>query len=275
MELKEIALDQIDHPQVEHRSTVDQEYLESLAQSIKEIGLQNPIRVKEDNGRYVIISGNCRYIAHKMLGIETIPCIVGAVQVSLIPAMTLHENLIREDVSHMDTALYLAWYRDEKKLSVESLAKTFRHSSTWIYQHLKLLECPEDFRNAIDAGMLNYQSALELMKLPDEVRRRSLFDAATRSGATFNVVKGWVLSELAALGLRPAALPVSMGNAMNIPPELTFICACCTNIQTTEKMIMIRVCPECYSIVMQAIKIMRDQIPLTVNRKETENAGAA
>ena len=275
MEIKEIALDQIDHPQVEHRTTVDQEYLESLAQSIKEVGLQNPIRVRERNGRYEIISGNCRYIAHKMLGIETIPCIVGADRESNIPAMTLHENLIREDVSHLDTALYLAWYRDEKKLSVENLAKTFRHSSTWIYQHLKLLECPEDFRNAIDAGLLNYQSALELMKMPDEARRQSLFDSAVRSGATFNVIKGWVMSELASMGLRPAVLPISMGNAMNMSPELTFICACCTAINSTEKMILIRVCPECYNIVMQAIKIMRDRIPLTIKPKETENARAA
>lgn len=274
MELKEIPLDQIDHPQVEHRTTIDQEYLESLAQSIKEIGLQNPIRVKEDNGRYVIISGNCRYIAHRMLGIETIPCIVGAAQESNIPAMTLHENLIREDVSHLDTALYLAWYRDEKKLSVEALAKTFRHSSTWVYQHLKLLECPEDFRNAIDAGSLNYQSALELLKLPDEARRRSLFDAAVRSGATFNVVRGWVASELAALGLRPTAPTVSLGGAMEHPPELTFICACCTGINSTEKMILIRVCPECYNIVMQAIKIMRDKLPFEVKKEEAKSGPA-
>lgn len=267
MELKEIALDQIDHPRVEHRSTVDQEYLESLAQSIKEIGLQNPIRVKEKDGRYEIISGNCRYIAHRMLGIETIPCIVGATQESNIPAMTLHENLIREDVSHLDTALYLAWYRDEKKLSVEALAKTFRHSSTWIYQHLKLLECPEEFRNAIDAGLLNYQAGLELMKVPDEVRRRSLFDSAVRSGATFNVIKGWVASELVSAGLRPAVPQVSLGNAMNLPPELSFVCACCTGVNSTEKMILIRVCPECYNYVMQAIRILRDQVP-----KKTEAA---
>lgn len=268
MEIKEIALDQISSPKVELRSTVDQEYLEALAKSIKEVGLLHPIHVKEDNGRYEIISGNCRYLACKIAGLEIVPCIIDKTHPSNLPAMTLHENLIRADVSHMDIARYLAYLRDEKKTSVDELAKTFRYSTTWVYQHLKLLEADQDMRDAVDADLLNYQSALELMRLPDETRRRSLFDSAVRSGATFGVVRGWVASELAALGLRPTAPTVSLGAAISSPPELTFICACCTSVQSTEKMIMIRVCPECYNIVMQAIKIMRDQIPLTIAKEE-------
>jgi len=271
MEIKEIALDQISSPDVELRSTVDQEYLEALAKSIKEVGLLHPIHVVEDNGRYQIISGNCRYLACKIAQFEIIPCIVDKTHPLNLPAITLHENLIRADVSHMDIAKYLAWLRDEKKQSVDELAKTFRYSTTWVYQHLKILEADQEIRDAIDANLLNYQAGLELMRIPDEVRRRSLTDSAVRAGASYNVIKGWVGSELASMGLRPTAPTVSLGNAQNLPPELTFICACCTLVQTTEKMIMIRVCPECYNIVMQAIKIMRDQIPLQLQKEEAKS----
>jgi ParB family chromosome partitioning protein len=266
VEIKELSLDLINSPAVELRTTVDQEYLEALAHSIRELGLLHPIRVREIDGRYEIVSGNCRYLAAKIAGWTAIPCIVTVTAESNLPAITLHENLIRQDVSHMDTARYLAWLKDTKALSVDELAKTFRYSTTWVYQHLKLLECDPEIRDAVDADRLNYQAGLELMRVPKTERRRSLLDSAVRAGASLGVIKGWVASELVEAGLRPASPPVSLGAAMDIIPELSFTCACCTKVQSTERMILIRSCPECYTVIMQALKVLRDQL-----RKEKLN----
>jgi len=259
MEIKEISLDQIDHPAMELRSSVDQEYLESLAKSIKEVGLLHPLRVKENNGRYEIISGNCRLLSCKIAGMATVPCIIVTTADTNIPAMTLHENLIRQEVNHMDIARYLAWLRDEKKQSVEHLANTFRYSTTWVYQHLKILEADESIRSAIDAGVINYQIGLELMKIPDETRRFSLLDSAVRAGANLGIVRSWVATELCQLGLRASAPPITPPPNGVLPPELTFTCALCLKQTSNEKMIIIRVCADDYRTAMQALKILRDQ----------------
>lgn len=258
-QIQEISIDLIDHPQVEMRTWVDQEYIESLAQSIKEVGLQSPIKVKEKDGRFKIVFGNCRYEAYKLLGIATIPCIVTTISDDNIPAITLHENLIREDVNHMDTARYLVWLRDAKNKSIDDLARTFRYSNTWIYQHLKLTEADECIRNAVEAGHLNYQAGLELMRIPDENRRYVLLDSAVKAGANLTVVKSWVASELCQLGLRPMSPPITINPNTELPPPITFTCALCLKQTPSEKQIIIRVCADDYRTVMDALKILREQ----------------
>jgi ParB/RepB/Spo0J family partition protein len=274
MEITEISLDLIDHPDVELRTTVDQEYIESLAKSIKEVGLLHPLRVKSVDGRYTIISGNCRYLACKLAGMAQIPCIVTVTADSNIPAMTLHENLIRQEVNHMDISRYLVYLRDNKKMSVDILASTFRYSTTWVYQHLKILEADEYIRNAIDNGALTYQAGLELMKIPDETRRYSLFDSAVRAGANLGIVKSWVAQELCQLGIRPSAPPITPPPGGTMAPELSFTCALCLKTTPNERMIMIRVCADDYRVIMDAIKILRDQERAAQPEGAKENAGA-
>ena len=258
-QIQEISIDLIDHPPVELRSTVDQEYIETLAKSIKEVGLVHPVRVKALNGRYEIISGNCRFLACKLAGLAKLDCIVTVTAESNIPAMTLHENLIREDINHMDIARYLKYLRDEKKQSIDELAKTFRYSSTWVYQHLKLIEADECIRNAVDSELINYQAALELMRIPDENRRYVLLDSAVKAGANLTVVKSWVASELCQLGLRPMSPPVTVSPGVELPPPITFTCALCLKQTPSEKQIIIRVCADDYRTVMDALKILREQ----------------
>ena len=257
MEVKDVPLDLIDHPAVEMRDTVSQEYLESLANSIKEVGLLHPLRVRQLNGRYELVSGNCRFLALKLLGYALAPVIVTTTAEGNLAAMTLHENLIRQDVSPLETAKYLNHLRTASGKTVEELAKQFRYSTTWVYQHLKLLETNVEIQIAVDAEKISLQAGLELMRIPNESRRLSLLDSAVRTGATTLLIRSWVNQELADLGMRAPSPPVSPGAAMSDIPQITFVCALCLHTHHSDKQIIVRVDPDCYAVTQQAFRAMR------------------
>jgi ParB family chromosome partitioning protein len=273
MEIKDLSLDQIVPPPLELRTVVDQEYLESLARSIREVGLLHPLHVRAAGEQYEIISGNCRYLACKIAGLASIPCIIDVTHESNIPAITLHENLVRQDVSHMDIARYLYALKETRNLSVDELAKMFRYSPTWVYQHLKIMEADEPIRLAIDNEQINYQAGLELMKIPKPERRLSLLDSAVRAGANLTIIRSWVAQELYEEGLRAAPPPPVSPAISSASPDLLFLCACCLEKHTQDKQIMLRLCPECYSTVTEAMKILRKQPEPAAQTQEVNNGG--
>ena len=97
----ELALDQIDPNPDQPRKRFDQEKLEELASSIKEVGLVQPITVSKNKDRYLLVAGERRYRAHEILGRETIAAIVTAGEPDLV---ALIENVQREALDPLEEA---------------------------------------------------------------------------------------------------------------------------------------------------------------------------
>lgn len=136
----EIALNKINPNQEQPRTIFDEESIEELAQSIKRLGVIQPITVREiEDGRYQIISGERRYRASKKAGLSKIPAYVRKVNDSDLLEMALVENIQREELGALEIAFTLKRLVEELGLTQENLSQSIGKRRSTVANYLRLL----------------------------------------------------------------------------------------------------------------------------------------
>lgn len=154
------------------RKNFSQKSLEELAESIKEVGLIQPITVRRAgvNG-YELVAGERRLRASKMAGLKTIPAIIITSSEKDSAVMAMIENLQREDLHYLEEAKgYLALIRDYG-LTQEELAKRIGKSQSTIANKIRLLRLSDEIKNALIKNNLTERHARCLLRLPEEELR--------------------------------------------------------------------------------------------------------
>lgn len=184
IDLRSIPLWQITPNPNNPRSSIDEEKLLELAASIRERGLQIPIRVRRnpaDESRFMIVSGHRRYAAHQRNGAREILAIVSEDRYGNDDAEidAIIENLFREDVSAVDYGTTYRRLIEHWKISQAELARRLSVSTTYVSRMIAVSELPEELRSKVAAGDLNYLDALRerdrraaAADKPPAVRRR-------------------------------------------------------------------------------------------------------
>jgi len=164
-----LAIDQIDHNPHQTRKDFDQEALEELTDSIQVQGVLQPIVVRPGSeGRFILILGERRLRASQMAGNTTIPVIVKRVSEQQAAAMTLVENLQREDLNCMEQAAAFARMSRNFKMTQEEIGKRVGVSREQVSNYMRLLQLPYDVYEALEKGQLTYSHARLLLSLEDE-----------------------------------------------------------------------------------------------------------
>lgn len=188
MDITSIKLSLIDEDKDQPRYQFNQEALEELANSIKEIGLLSPIKVRDTgDGRYKIIYGNRRYKASQMIGLESIPCIVSnATDEMDIYFEQIAENLTREDFSPIEEAeaFHKLMNDDRFRSSVKLLSSKLGKPENYIKNKLELLKFGNAVKKLIVGGTqirkdcLTEDQLMPLKDLPMEYRDTLALTAA-------------------------------------------------------------------------------------------------
>ncbi len=119
----EISINEVEANPFQPREEFDEEALAELSSSIKEIGIVQPITVRQINNRkYQIIAGERRFRASKLAGLETIPAFVRKADDQAMLEMALVENIQREDLNSIEIALSYQRLIDECQLTQENLS---------------------------------------------------------------------------------------------------------------------------------------------------------
>lgn len=167
-------------------SAEDQEDLEGLARNIAAIGIHNPIHVRPDaEGGYVIISGERRWRAAGIAGLEVVPCLVaaeGELDTGRNTLTQLSENLQRSNLKLLDVANALRRCLDETGLSQAELAKELGKSKSWVSKYLALLKAEGPFRAALDEGLLGNPETARMFGRLDDRQQEKLLRRARREG---------------------------------------------------------------------------------------------
>ncbi|MCF6775100.1 ParB/RepB/Spo0J family partition protein [Thiotrichales bacterium 19X7-9] len=144
--------------------------IESLAASIKEKGVLQPIIVRRnDNGDYTLIAGERRYRAAKMAQLVTIPAIVRQEKDSDVLIIQLLENDQREKVSPFEEADAIYELIKHKKMKKSQIAKSLGRELSWVSMRLKLNEGSTLIRRLSDDGIIDdVRTLYELKKFEDE-----------------------------------------------------------------------------------------------------------
>jgi len=165
----EIPLDSLDANPYQTRTSLDEKSLDELASSIAAIGLLEPIVVRPNGGgRYQVIAGERRVKACYMAHLYKIPAVVRQVTDHQAAAMTVIENLLREDVSPMDQARAFRRLADEFGLTPDEIALRTGMSRSAVANFLRLLQLPPRVQNMVGSGKLSAGHAKVLLALHEQ-----------------------------------------------------------------------------------------------------------
>jgi ParB/RepB/Spo0J family partition protein len=250
----QISLELIDGPETALRERIDGDKVRELAESIRSVGLQNPIIVAPRGERFEIVSGHRRFLAHKLLNAATIDCVVRELDGKGLLLARAVENLQREDLSPLETARVYDTLRREFDYTMEQIAESMGKNKMTVWKYLQLLELPVDFQQAVDKGILAMQTAAELVKIDDPDFRRFYLQSAVDNGITFAVAQMWVMDYEKSKAAKfyeqgGPSLPAELGPPM--PPSYG-ACAACHGAVDLRDMRHLAVCPSCCKAIMSA-----------------------
>lgn len=176
-----LPIHSIDPNRDQPRRTFDEEALKELAQSIKAVGVLQPIIVAQEGDRYTIIAGERRYRASRLAELEEIPAIVREWDEQTRLEAALIENLQRDDLNPIEEAMGVRRLMDESGLTQEKVAERIGKSRPAVANLLRLLTLPDMVRQLLIEGKLSAGHARALVTV-DRKRQIQLANLAVQQG---------------------------------------------------------------------------------------------
>lgn len=166
--IKEIEISLIETNPFQPRSHFDQEALEELAASIRQLGIIQPITVRKlDETRYQLIAGERRLKASVIAGLTRIPAYVRTADDLSMLELALVENIQREDLDPIEVAISYQRLIDECKLTQESMSERVGKKRSTIANYLRLLKLPAEIQLGLRTAKLSMGHARTLINIED------------------------------------------------------------------------------------------------------------
>lgn len=181
-QVRDIPLKDIDINQSQPRKAFDEQSLQELAQSIREVGLLQPILVTEHRNRYRIVAGERRFRAARLAGLTAVPCIVREFTANEQMEAALVENLQREDLNAIEEAQAVQALMQAAGYTQEQVAQRLGKSRPAVANLLRLLALPEAIQQMVLAGALSQGHARALAAVADPARQLRLAQRVVKEG---------------------------------------------------------------------------------------------
>ena len=154
-QMAEIAIGKIIPNPTQPRTQFDDEALAELAESIKQLGVIQPITVKKSGDEYIIISGERRWRAAQKVGVEFLPAYIRDVDDENLHAMALVENIQRQDLNAIEIALGMQRLIEECGLTQEAMADKVGKKRSTVSNYMRLLNLPDEVQLAFKEGLIS------------------------------------------------------------------------------------------------------------------------
>lgn len=159
------------------RHNFDEEALAELAASIRELGIVQPLSLRElGDGTYQIIAGERRWRAASLAGLEAVPAYVRSASDSEVTEMALIENIQREDLNAIEVALAFKNLIDSYNLTQERLSERLGKKRATIANHLRLLRLPAEIQLGLRDHKLDMGHAKALLSVEDPAKQLKLYN---------------------------------------------------------------------------------------------------
>ena len=175
----EISLEDIYPNATQPRTYFDEKALNDLAQSIKSLGVIQPITLRKDGGKFEIISGERRFRASKIAGLKSVPAYIRLVNDQELLEMALVENIQREDLDAIEVALTYQRLLEEIGLTQENLSQRVGKERSTITNSIRLLRLNPVVQDAIRSGEISAGHGRAIISLEDEILQSILFKKIT------------------------------------------------------------------------------------------------
>ncbi|MCS7086085.1 MAG: ParB/RepB/Spo0J family partition protein [Bacteroidia bacterium] len=172
----EIPLALIEPNPFQPRTRFDPESLQELAESIKALGVIQPITVRRLSAQaYQIISGERRFQAAKLAGLSAIPAYVRTADDEQMLEMALVENIQRQDLNPIEIALAYKRLMDECKLTIEQTAEKVGKKRPTVNNYLRLLRLPPEIQAGLKENKITMGHARALVSVDDPLAQLAIY----------------------------------------------------------------------------------------------------
>ena len=191
--INEIELSKIQPNPEQPRTVFEQEALEELAISIRSMGVIQPITLKEINeNQYLIISGERRYRAALMVGLERIPAYIKTAADEHIMELALIENIQREDLNSIEIALAYQKLMENYGMTQEQLSERVGKKRTTIANYLRLLKLPAEIQMGLKDKKIDMGHARALVPVDDPEVQLAFYEQIMEQGLSVRTVEEMV-----------------------------------------------------------------------------------
>jgi ParB family chromosome partitioning protein len=188
--INEVPLDQIEPNPNQPRREFDPETLQDLANSIREIGIVQPITLRQTaDDRYQLISGERRWRASQMVGLSTIPAYIRKINDENVMEMALVENIQREDLNAIEIALAYAHLLENEGMTQEKVSERVGKSRVAVANYLRLLKLPAQVQMALQKKEIDMGHARALVALDSPSQQLKVFDQIRKNGMSVRQVE--------------------------------------------------------------------------------------
>lgn len=188
--INEIELDLITPNPEQPRRIFNEETLDELANSIRELGIVQPLSLRDaGDGTYQIIAGERRWRAARLAGLQTVPAYVRTASDAEVTEMALIENIQREDLNAIEVALAFRKLIDTYNLTQDRLSERIGKNRATIANHLRLLKLPAEIQLGLRDRKLDMGHARALLSVADPKEQLKLYNLIVKEGLSVRRVE--------------------------------------------------------------------------------------
>ena len=188
--INEVAISHIEANPNQPRREFDPVALEELANSIRQIGIVQPITQRQiDDERFQIIAGERRWRASQLAGLQAIPAYIRTIKDENVMEMALVENIQREDLNAIEIALAYEHLLEKSGMTQEKVAERVGKSRAAIANYLRLLKLPAQVQMALQKKEIDMGHARALLSLASPSLQLKLFKEISKNGYSVRKVE--------------------------------------------------------------------------------------
>ena len=188
--INDVALDRITPNPEQPRTTFDEEALDELAASIRELGIIQPLSLRKTGpDSYQIIAGERRYRAAMRAGLSSVPAYIRSANEAELTEMALIENIQREDLNAIEIALTFKKLIDQYNLTQERLSERIGKKRATVANFLRLLKLPAEVQLGLRDKRVDMGHARALLTLSDPSMQLKLYNEILRQGLSVRRVE--------------------------------------------------------------------------------------
>lgn len=169
--IMKIKLSEIEPNENQPRKEFDKYKIQELAESIKRVGIIQPILVRKKDSKYEIIAGERRYRATKLVGLEEIPCIIKKEDDKKSTEMSLVENIQRQNLNPMEEAIAYDDLKNKYNLTQENLADMIGKSRSYVTNIMRLLNLNYKVKDMIKNNIITSGHGRALLSITNQEKQ--------------------------------------------------------------------------------------------------------
>ena len=203
--ISEVPIDQIEANPNQPRRDFDDASLQELANSLRQIGIIQPITLRETGvNHYQIVAGERRWRAARMAGIDSIPAYIRTIDDEQVMEMALIENIQREDLDAIEIALAYQRLMDDYNLTQERMSERVGKKRATVANYLRLLKLPAEIQVGIKEKKIDMGHARAILGTPSAERQLALYQRILREGLSVRKVEELAQESKAETGKKKA-----------------------------------------------------------------------